>query len=52
MLGYGLMCSRPRSATETTRWPLIALAAQQRHLSRHVRAAVASTAEGHEAYSG
>ncbi|MCW2534461.1 MAG: uncharacterized protein JWQ26_160 [Modestobacter sp.] len=33
MLGYGLMPYRPRSAKETTRWPLIALAAQKRHLS-------------------
>jgi hypothetical protein len=36
MLGYGLMPYRPRSAKETTTWPLIALAAQKRHLSLHV----------------
>jgi hypothetical protein len=40
MLGYGLMPYRPRSATETTRWPLIALAAQKRHLSLYVCAVV------------
>ncbi|SFT80245.1 protein of unknown function (DU1801) [Geodermatophilus amargosae] len=40
MLGYGLMPYRPRSAKETTRWPLIALAAQKRHLSLHVCAVV------------
>ena len=28
MLGYGLMPYRPKSATETTMWPLIALAAR------------------------
>ena len=33
MLGYGLMPYRPKSAKETTMWPLIALAAQKRHLS-------------------
>ena len=36
MLGYGLMPYRPRSARETTTWPLIALAAQKRHLSLYV----------------
>ena len=40
MLGYGLMPYRPRSATETTRVPLIALAAQKRHLSVYVCAVV------------
>jgi Domain of unknown function (DU1801) len=40
MLGYGLMPYRPRSARETTTWPLIALAAQQRHLSLYVCAVV------------
>jgi hypothetical protein len=40
MLGYGLMPYRPRSATETTTWPLIALAAQKRHLSLYVSAVV------------
>jgi hypothetical protein len=40
MLGYGLMPYRPRSATETTTWPLIALAAQKRHLSLYVCAVV------------
>ncbi|WP_249523745.1 DUF1801 domain-containing protein [Modestobacter marinus] len=40
MLGYGLMPYRPRSAKETTMWPLIALAAQQRHLSLYVCAVV------------
>jgi hypothetical protein len=40
MLGYGLMPYRPRSAKETTRWPLIALAAQKRHLSLYVCAVV------------
>ncbi len=40
MLGYGLMPYRPRSARETTTWPLIALAAQKRHLSLHVCAVV------------
>jgi hypothetical protein len=40
MLGYGLMPYRPRSATETTQWPLIALAAQKRHLSLYVCAVV------------
>ncbi|OMQ14606.1 hypothetical protein A7K94_0215435 [Modestobacter sp. VKM Ac-2676] len=40
MLGYGLMPYRPRSAKETTMWPLIGLAAQKRHLSLHVSAVV------------
>ena len=40
MLGYGLMPYRPRSAKETTMWPLIALAAQKRHLSLYVCAVV------------
>ncbi|MCZ2828714.1 DUF1801 domain-containing protein [Modestobacter sp. VKM Ac-2986] len=40
MLGYGLMPYRPRSAEETTTWPLIALAAQKRHLSLYVCAVV------------
>ena len=40
MLGYGLMPYKPRSAKETTRWPLIALAAQKRHLSLYVCAVV------------
>ena len=40
MLGYGLMPYRPRSATRTTRTPLIALAAQKRHLSLYVCAVV------------
>src|SRR3954462_10015795 len=40
MLGYGLMPYRPRSAKETTRTPLIALAAQKRHLSLYVSAVV------------
>ena len=40
MLGYGLMPYRPRSARETTLWPLIALAAQKRHLSLYVCAVV------------
>ena len=39
VLGYGLMPYRPRSARETTTWPLIALAAQ-RHLSLYVCAVV------------
>ena len=38
--GYGLMPSRPRSARETTSRPLIALAAQKRHLPLHVCAVV------------
>lgn len=40
MLGYGLMPYRPRSAKTTTTWPLIALAAQKRHLSLYVCAVV------------
>ena len=40
MLGYGLMPYRPRSAKETTSVPLIALAAQKRHLSLYVCAVV------------
>jgi len=40
MLGYGLMPYRPRSARETTMTPLIALAAQKRHLSLYVSAVV------------
>jgi hypothetical protein len=40
MLGYGLMPYRPRSARETTTVPLIALAAQKRHLSLYVCAVV------------
>jgi hypothetical protein len=40
MLGYGLMPYRPRSAKETTRTPLISLAAQKRHLSLYVCAVV------------
>ncbi len=40
MLGYGLLPYRPSSATETTLWPLVALAAQKRHLSLYVAAVV------------
>jgi hypothetical protein len=40
MLGYGLMPYKPRSAKEATMWPLIALAAQKRHLSVYVCAVV------------
>ncbi|MBM7807811.1 hypothetical protein JOD57_003648 [Geodermatophilus bullaregiensis] len=40
VLGYGMMPYRPRSARETTQWPLIALAAQKRHLSLYVCAVV------------
>jgi hypothetical protein len=40
MLGYGLMPYRPKSAKTTTTWPLIALAAQKRHLSLYVCAVV------------
>jgi hypothetical protein len=40
MLGYGLLPYRPRSAKETTMWPLISLAAQKRHLSLYVAAVV------------
>jgi hypothetical protein len=40
MLGYGLMPYKPKSAKETTMWPLISLAAQKRHLSLYVSAVV------------
>ena len=40
MLGYGLMPYRPKSARQTTTVPLIALAAQKRHLSLYVCAVV------------
>jgi len=40
VLGYGLMPYRPRSARETTLWPLVSLAAQKRHLSLYVCAVV------------
>lgn len=40
MLGYRLMPYRPRSAKVATTWPLIALAAQKRHLSLYVCAVV------------
>jgi hypothetical protein len=40
MLGYRMMPYRPKSATVTTQWPLIGLAAQKRHLSLYVSAAV------------
>jgi hypothetical protein len=40
MLGYGLMPYRPKSARQTTMVPLIALAAQKRHLSLYVCAVV------------
>ena len=40
MLGHGLMPYRSRSARGTTTWPLIALAAQKRHLSLYVCAVV------------
>jgi len=40
MLAYGLMPYRPKSAKETTMWPLISLAAQKRHLSLYVSAVV------------
>jgi hypothetical protein len=40
MLGYGLMPYRPKSAKETTMWPLISLAAHKRHLSLYVSAVV------------
>jgi hypothetical protein len=40
MLGYGLMPYRPRSAKQITTVPLIALAAQKRHLSLYVCAVV------------
>ncbi len=40
MLGYGLMPYKPKSAKESTTWPLIAVAAQKRHLSLYVCAVV------------
>ena len=40
MLGYGLMPYRPKSARVATTWPLIALAAQKRHLSLYVCAVI------------
>ena len=40
MLGYGLMPYKPKSAKTATMWPLIALAAQKRHLSLYVCAVV------------
>jgi hypothetical protein len=40
MLGYRLMPYRPKSARVTTTWPLIALAAQKRHLSLYVCAVI------------
>jgi hypothetical protein len=40
MLGYGLMPYKPRSAKVATTWPVIALAAQKRHLSLYVCAVV------------
>ena len=40
VLGYGMMPYRPKSARETTMWPLISLAAQKRHLSLYVCAVV------------
>ena len=40
VLGYGLVPYRPKSARETTRVPLISLAAQKRHLSLYVFAVV------------
>jgi hypothetical protein len=40
MLGYGLMPYKPKSAKVVTMWPLIALAAQKRHLSLYVCAVV------------
>lgn len=40
MLGYGLVPYRPRSAKVTTTWPVVALAAQKRHLSLYVCAVV------------
>ncbi|WP_336028951.1 DUF1801 domain-containing protein [Geodermatophilus sp. FMUSA9-8] len=43
VLGYGLMPYRPRSARETTQWPLVSLAAQKRHLSLYVCAVVDGT---------
>jgi hypothetical protein len=40
MLGYGLMPYKPKSAKTATMWPLVALAAQKRHLSLYVCAVV------------
>jgi hypothetical protein len=40
MLGYGLMPYKPKSAKVATTWPLIALAAQKKHLSLYVCAVV------------
>jgi hypothetical protein len=40
VLGYGFLPYRPRSARETTLWPLVSLAAQKRHLSLYVCAVV------------
>ena len=40
MLGYGLLPYKPRSAKVATTWPLVALAAQKRHLSLYVCAVV------------
>jgi hypothetical protein len=40
MLGYGLMPYKPRSAKVATTWPVVALAAQKRHLSLYVCAVV------------
>jgi len=40
MLGYGLMPYKPKSAKQTTKVPLISLAAQKRHLSLYVFAVV------------
>jgi hypothetical protein len=40
MLGYGLLPYKPKSAKVATSWPLIALAAQKRHLSVYVCAVV------------
>ena len=40
VLGYGLRPYRPRSAKETTLWPLVSVAAQKRHLSLYVCAVV------------
>lgn len=65
MLGYRLMPYEPRSAEVATTWPLIALAAQKRHLSLYVcavvdaeelgalvRDAVAATDDGANGYTG
>ena len=40
VLGYGLMPYRPRSAKVATTWPVVALAAQKRHLALYVSAVV------------